>query len=64
MSFTGVFTEAGGTVTRAKRLDRPGNVRREIHVQPHGDGSVAIMLPATTDCGALGAIRTRDGRKR
>ena len=63
MSFTGVFTETSGTVTRAKRLDKPGNVRREIHVQRHGAGSVAIMLPANTDCDAQGAIRTSDGRK-
>ena len=63
VSFTGVFTETGGTVTRAKRLDKPGNVRREIHVQRHGEGIVTIVLPACTDCGAQGAIRTIDGRK-
>ena len=63
VSFTGVFTEAGGTVTRGKRLDKPGNVRREIHVQPRGDGIVTIVLPACTDCGALGAICTIDSRK-
>ena len=63
VSFTGVFPETGGTVTRDERLDKPGNVRREIHVQRHGDGIVTIMLPATTDCDAQDAIRTSDGRK-
>ena len=63
MSFPGVFTETGGTLTRAKRLDKPGNVRRETHVQPHGDGIVTIMLPACTDCDAQGAIRTSDSKK-
>ena len=63
VSFTSVFSETGGTVTRAKRLDKPGNVRWEIHVQRHGDGVVTIVLPATTDCDAQGAIRTSDGRK-
>lgn len=63
MSFPGVFTETGGTLTRAKRLDKPGNVRREPHVQRHGDGIVAIILPACTDSGSLGAICTVDSRK-
>ena len=59
----GVFPETGGTLTRAKRLDKPGNVRRETHVQPRGDGIVTIVLPACTDCDAKVAIRTGDGRK-
>ena len=27
-----------------------------------GDGTVTIVLPAATDCGATGAICTEDGR--
>lgn len=63
MTFTGVFTETGGTLTRAKQLDKPDNVRRETHVQRHCDGIVTIVLPACTDSGALGAICTIDSRK-
>ena len=57
------FTVTGGQVTGARRLDPPSNVGWEIHVQPDGDGTVTIVLPATTDCTAEGAICTQDGRK-
>ena len=56
------FTVTGGEVVRAKRLDKDGNVRWEIHVRPFGDGTVTIVLPATTDCDAQGAVCTSDGR--
>ena len=57
------FTVTGGKVTKSKRLEKPSNVRWEIHVQPNGNGSVTIVLPITTDCDAQGAICTPDGRK-
>ena len=50
-------------MTRAKRLDKPSNVRWEIHVQPSGNGNVTIVLPKTTDCDDDGAVCTEDGRK-
>ena len=56
------FTVTGGTVSGVRRLAPPGNVRWEITVQPDGDGDVTVVLPATTDCDADGAICTGDGR--
>ena len=47
---------------KARRLEKGKNVRREITVQPNGDGTVTIVLPATTDCASDGAICTEDGR--
>ena len=56
------FTVIGGTVTKARRLDPPGNVRWEITVQPSSDADVTIVLPETADCDDQGAICTEDGR--
>ena len=56
------FTASGGTVTKARRLDPPGNVRWEITVEPSSDADVSIVLPETTDCDDQGAICTADGR--
>ena len=56
------FTVTGGEVVKARRLERPANIRWEIHVLPDGDGTVTILLPATTDCTAQGAICAPDGR--
>ena len=47
----------------ARRLDRPGNIRWEISVSPDSNGDVTVVLPATTDCEADGAICTEDDRK-
>ena len=57
------FNETGGSVERAQRTDKPSNIAWLITVKPQGDGDVTIELPATTDCGAQGAICTGDGRK-
>ena len=56
------FTVTGGEVTQARRLDRPGNIRWEISVSPDSNGDVTIVLPATTDCDAGGAVCTEDDR--
>ena len=56
------FTASGGTVTKARRLDPPGNVRWEITVEPSSDADVTIILPETADCDDQGAICTEDGR--
>ena len=57
------FTVTGGEVQGARRLVSGSNIRWEITVRPDGDGTVAIVLPITTDCTALGAVCTGDGRK-
>ena len=56
------FQVDGGKVTKAKRVDGRDDLR-EIHINPDGNGAVTIVLPATTDCDADGAICTADGRK-
>ena len=56
------FTVTGGEVVKARRLEKGKNVRWEISVRPNGDGPVTIVLHATTDCTAEGAICTQDGR--
>ena len=55
------FNVTGGSVERAQRTDKPSNIPWRIKVKPHGAGDVTIELPATTDCGATGAICTGDG---
>ena len=47
---------------KARRLERPGNIRWEITVRPSSDAAVTIVLPITEDCEAEGAICTWDGR--
>ena len=56
------FTVTSGDVTKARRLEKGKNVRWEISVTPDVNGTVTIVLPATTDCTAEGAICTQDGR--
>ena len=57
------FTVTGGTVTRARRLERPSNIRWEIHVQPDSVSDVTVVLPITEDCNHQGAICTEDGEQ-
>ena len=57
------FNVTGGSVERAQRTDKPSNIPWRITVKPQGTGDVTIELPATTDCGAAGAICTGDGRQ-
>ena len=57
------FNVTGGSVETAQRTDKPSNIPWRITVKPQGTGDVTIELPATTDCGATGAICTGDGRK-
>ena len=56
------FTVDGGTVTRARRGQKPSNMLWEIHVQPDSDAAVTIVLPATVDCDSERAICTEAGR--
>ena len=57
------FTVTGGEVVHARRLEPGKNIRWEITVQPSGNGTVTVVLPATTDCDAPGAVCTEDGSK-
>ena len=56
------FEASGGAVRDARRLEKGSNRMWEMTVQPNSNGPVTITLPATTDCGADGAICTGDGR--
>ena len=56
------LTVTGGTVIDARPQDPPGNTLWEITVRPRSNGPVTVTLPATTDCAAVGAICTGDGR--
>ena len=55
------FSVSGGTVKKARRVDGRNDLR-EIHVQPETTDEIRIDLPATTDCDAVDAICTEDGR--
>ena len=57
------FTVSGGKVTKAVRNQKDSNLGWTIRVRPDGNGPVTIVLPATTDCDADGAICPGDGRK-
>ena len=56
------FQVTGGDVKKAKRLERGSDIGWRLHVRPDSTGTVIIVLPATTDCDAPGAICTGDGR--
>ena len=58
-----VFTVTGGSVEKAQRKNKPSNISWRITIKPQGTGEVVVVLPATTDCDAQGAICTSDGRK-
>ena len=57
------FTVTGGSVTGARRLNPPSIVGWGITVEPDSNGDVTIVLPATRDCDAQGAI-CADGDKK
>ena len=50
-------------MTYVRRLEPDKNVRWEITVTPGSSADVSIVLNATTDCEADGAICTEDGGK-
>ena len=58
----GAFEVTGGAVTGARRLNRPSNQRWGVTVAPASAADVVIVLPATSDCAAAGAVCTGDGR--
>ena len=57
------FTVVEGTVKKAQRQVKGSNIGWTITVEPASNAEVEIVLPATTDCDATGAICTADGRK-
>ncbi len=56
------FEVTGGSVTGAQRLVQGSNIGWKIHVRPDSDADVTVVLPATSDCGADGAICTADDK--
>ncbi len=58
-----VLEVTGGTATRARRLQPPSNLGWRITIEPDTtNAAVSIVLPPTTDCDAVGAVCTEDGR--
>ena len=57
-----VLEVTGGTATRARRLQRDSNLGWRITIEPESNAAVTIVLPTTTDCDAVGAVCTEDGR--
>ena len=57
------FEVAGGSVIKARRLNRPSNIGWEITVEPSSNDGVTVTLPVPEYCGAQGAICTGDGRE-
>ena len=51
-----------GGVLAAKRRTRGSNLAWDITVKPATYAAVTVALPVTTDCGAVSAICTADGR--
>jgi len=52
----------GGTLLRAARVDKRKDLWR-LRVKPSSHGALTVVLPATSDCAAAGAVCTADGRK-
>ena len=50
-----VFEITNGEVSDARRVDSRRDLW-QITVEPNGDDDVVVTLPATTDCGATGAV--------
>ena len=57
------FTVTGGSILKAQRMNKPSNIKWRIMVRPDSSEDVTIVLPATTNCEAQGAVCTGDGRK-
>ncbi|MYI68384.1 MAG: hypothetical protein F4103_06430, partial [Boseongicola sp. SB0673_bin_14] len=56
-----LFTVAGGTVAKARRLAPPSNLRFELTLAPDGDDAVGLELAALPACGEDGSVCTGDG---
>ena len=56
------FEETNGAVAKAQRLTPGSNIGWRITVTPDDNADVTVVLPATSDCGADGAICTAVGK--
>ena len=54
------LTVVGGTVTRARRVDRRKDLW-ELTVEPAGTGAVSVLVPLGRACTETGALCTADG---
>ena len=59
----GLFNVSGGTIGRARRLQKGNNEGWGIRVEPSGFGDVTLTVRATTDCAGTPGVCTSDGRK-
>lgn len=57
------FEVTGGRVVRAQRMYPPANQWWKLTLQADGDDPMHIVLPASSDCDAAGAICAADGTK-
>ena len=58
------MTVSGGLVTNARRVTKGSNTAWEIRINPiSASSTVNVVLPATTDCAAQGAVCTVGGKK-
>ena len=55
------LTVVGGTVTRARRVDRRKDLW-ELTVEPAGTGAVSVLVPLGRACTETGALCTADGQ--
>ena len=58
-----VFTVTGGSVSSANRTAPPSNAAWAVAVLPASSADVSVLLPATSDCAATGAVCTSGGLK-
>ena len=52
-----------GTVKNARRLEPPSDRSWEYTVRPNSDTDMTIVLSVTSDCAAVGAVCTEDGKR-
>ena len=55
------FMVANGSVRNARRVDGRSDLW-EIEIAPSSDADLVVVLPATTDCAATGAVCTAGGK--
>ena len=56
------FQVSNATIKKAQRVNGRDDLRK-FTVEPSSDADVVLVLPATDDCTALGAVCTSDGKR-